>query len=144
MTKVHQSTPAIDPWQDFQALCHLGGRLCGTSSEVGARAYLTRRLHKLAFEYGGRFESLPVEYLGWSASQGEIISKETFRKYSGQPLLYSPSTPPGGIEARIVDLGRGAESDFKKREGEIAGKVALVRHEFMFSRSHIHRNQKYE
>ena len=144
MTKVHQSTPAIDPWQDFQALCHLGGRLCGTSSEVNARLYLTRRLKNLAIRYGGRFASLPVEYLGWSATQGKIISEKTSQKYRGQPLLYSPSTPPGGIEAHIVDLGRGAESDFKKKGREIAGKVALVHHEFMFSRSHIHRNQKYE
>jgi len=95
MTKVRQSTPAIDPWLDFQALCHLGGRLCGTSSEVDARLYLTRRLKKLAIKYGGRFASLPIEYLGWSATKGKIISKKTSQKYGGQPLLYSPSTAPG-------------------------------------------------
>ncbi len=144
MTKTHQSTPAIDPWLDFQALCRLGGRLSGTASEAGTQVYLTQRLTALSTRYGGHFASIPVAYMGWQAHTGRLESEATDDTIPGQPLLYSPSTGPEGLKTKVVDLGRGTEADFRAKRDQIPGRIVLTRHEFMFGSDHIHRNRKYE
>jgi hypothetical protein len=39
---------------------------------------------------------------------------------------WGPATPPGGIEASVVDVGYGAEEDFAKAGGLIKGAILLV------------------
>jgi hypothetical protein len=38
-----------------------------------------------------------------------------------------------GIDAEVIDLGRGALADFEAHKAEIPGRFVLVRHEYMFS-----------
>src|SRR6185369_13291105 len=59
------------------------------------------------------------------------------------PLLGSLSTPPGGIAAEVIDLGRGTEAEFARQAQDIAGRFVLVRHEYPFSATHVHRRRKY-
>ncbi|MCP4297565.1 MAG: M28 family peptidase, partial [Proteobacteria bacterium] len=62
-----------------------------------------------------------------------------------KPLLFSPLSSENGIVAHIKDIGEGSEDDFKYiGRNEIKGKVVLVRHSYMFSSNHVHRNQKYK
>lgn len=44
----------------------------------------------------------------------------------------------------MVDLGRGAHSDFAAAADRIPGAFVVVRHEYMFAPDHIHRSVKYE
>jgi len=44
----------------------------------------------------------------------------------------------------VVDLGRGAHSDFAAAADRIPGAFVVVRHEYMFAPDHIHRSVKYE
>jgi carboxypeptidase Q len=39
---------------------------------------------------------------------------------------WSPSTPPGGIEANLIDLGPGAQEDFAQAGGSVKGAILLV------------------
>jgi aminopeptidase YwaD len=59
-------------------------------------------------------------------------------------LLRSIGTPPGGLTAEVVDLGRGTPEEFEAHRADIAGRIVLVRHELMFSAGTIHRRRKYE
>ncbi|MCE2981268.1 MAG: M28 family metallopeptidase, partial [Betaproteobacteria bacterium] len=61
-----------------------------------------------------------------------------------QPLLGSASTPPAGLMASVIDLGRGTDEDFQRAAARIPGRIALVRHEFPFSPDHVHRRRKYD
>lgn len=133
----------IDPWPDFQALCRLGGRLCGTPSEEAARTVLADRLRQLASRYGGRFRAIRQPYDGWRAQNGRLHVAGTPRPFEGYPLLRSPATPAGGLPGEVVDLGRGDETDFARCAAALRGRIALVRHEFMFSPDHVHRARKY-
>lgn len=123
---------------DFNTLCDFGGRLCGTDSERDARRWL--------FEAGARalgvkgYET-PIKYQGWRAN------KATLTLMNGEalpchPLVRSKSTPAGGLTAEVVDLGRGLESDFEQHADVLKGRIALFRHEVMFSATTFHRRQK--
>ncbi|MBV8168572.1 MAG: M28 family peptidase, partial [Alphaproteobacteria bacterium] len=56
----------------------------------------------------------------------------------------SPATPPGGLRAEVVDLGRGTPADFALAADQIKGRIVLVRHEYYMASGHIHRRRKYE
>lgn len=126
---------------DLAELCALGGRFCGTESEARARAWLRERLAAAA---GGAVTGHRMDYEGWQRESATLT-----RLRAGTPpllchsLVRSPATPPGGLEAEVVDLGRGTLEDFQANERDIPGRVALVRHEYMFATGHVHRRRKY-
>jgi hypothetical protein len=123
---------------DFQALCACGGRFAGSDSEARAHEFLTGRLRQFGDPQAHR-----VTYEGWSrrAATLERLSP-TSANLSCESLVRSPPTPPEGLEAEVVDLGRGAPEDFERLGGELPGRIALVRHEDMFATGHIHRRRK--
>src|SRR5260221_439885 len=59
------------------------------------------------------------------------------------PLLGSQPTPPAGITAQVLDLGRGTCAEFARNARDIPGRFVLVRHEYPFSATHVHRRRKY-
>jgi aminopeptidase YwaD len=123
--------------RDFAALCDCGGRQAGTESERRAVAFLKDRLAGM----GGRFRAEAVAYAGWSRGPCSL-SLEDGTPLVVNPLLGAQSTPPEGLLAEVVDLGRGAQADFERLSGGLRGRIALVRHEYMFSSQTIHRRRK--
>src|SRR6202030_352856 len=59
------------------------------------------------------------------------------------PRVRPVAPPPTGLTAEVVDLGRGTPEEFEAHRGELAGRIALVRHEPMFASGTIHRRRKY-
>ncbi len=123
--------------QDFNALCDFGGRRAGTDSERRALAWLRGKLASM----GGTFRSEPVTYAGWTPGPCSLTLAD------GTPLVVNPllgaqSTPPEGLVAEVVDLGRGTEEDVARLADKLPGRIALVRHEYMFSSQTIHRRKK--
>ena len=122
---------------DFNALCDFGGRRAGTDSERRALAWLRGKLSAM----GGTFRSEPVTYAGWTPGPCSLSLAD------GTPLVINPllgaqATPPEGLVAEVVDLGRGTEEDFARLASKLPGRIALVRHEYMFSSQTIHRRRK--
>ena len=90
-------------WSDFLAICDCGGRLAGTESEARAFAFLEGRAQVAT---GVRGRSIPVPYGGWRAKNASL------RLPGGadaacQALGRSIATPPSGVTAVVVYLGRG-------------------------------------
>ena len=56
------------------------------------------------------------------------------------PLIRSAS---GSVTAEVVDLGRGTGEEFVQAGASLAGRIALMRHEYMFVSGHLHRRVKY-
>jgi aminopeptidase YwaD len=126
-------------WADFNAICDCGGRLAGTDSERKALAFLEKRAEAAAKV---RSRSIPIPYGGWSAKSARL------RLPGGQwiachALVRSVATPPDGLTAEVIDLGRGTPEEFAAHAGDISGRIVLVRHEMMFSAGTIHRRRKY-
>ncbi len=128
-------------WRDFNDICDLGGRLSGTQSEKRAFALLRERVKAASPANDGR--SIPVPYHGWRPKTA------TLRLGDGgmaacHPLVRTIATPPGGLTAEVIDLGRGTPEEFDAHKDEIAGRIVLVRHELMFAAGTIHRRRKYD
>ncbi len=129
-------------WDDLKKLCSFGGRFAGTESECKAAAFLEERLKSFRYATVNIHE---VPYSGWTRESCELKRlTPPVLPLQAHALVRSPSTPPGGIEAEVVDLGRGTLADFESRGPEIPGRCVLVRHEFMFAAGHIHRRVKYQ
>ena len=126
-------------WRDFEAICDCGGRLAGTTSEAYAFAHVTAQGTAAT---GVEGQSIPVPYGGWSP-RAATVTLAGGAKTPCQPLVRSVATPPGGLEAEVVDLGRGTPEEFAAHAADIKGRIVLVRHELMFVAGTIHRRRKY-
>jgi aminopeptidase YwaD len=127
-------------WTQFQSLCDCGGRLAGTDSERRALA-LVKDWGRAAT--GVEPRSVPVPYAGWRA-RGASLGFDDGSSTPCHPLVRTISTPPEGLRAEVIDLGRGTIEEFKAHEGEIKRRIVLVRHELMFAAGTIHRRRKYD
>lgn len=127
-------------WADFETLCDFGGRLSGTESEERALAWLRGRGEEAT---GVPCQDLPVAYGGWRPLHARLFLGDG-RPARCQPLVRTIGTPAGGLEAEVVDLGRGTPEEFEAHRADIAGRIVLVRHELMFAAGTVHRRRKYE
>lgn len=127
---------------DFEALCDCGGRFAGSDSEKAAVAYLKARIEA---EFGRPPDVFASSYDGW-ARRGQTLELlgPAATELPCHALVWSPATPPGGIEAEVLDLGRGAPNFIRANAGTVNGRIVLVRHEYMFSAETVHRRLKYD
>ena len=128
--------------RDFHAICDFGGRLAGSDGEAAACDWLVARLEALSGETARR---MALDHPGWSRGETAL---ERLDNPGGTheciSLVRSPATPAGGLEADLIDLGRGTEADFDAAGPAIGGNVVLVRHEYMFAADTVHRRRKYD
>jgi hypothetical protein len=128
-----------DLWRDFAALCDFGGRLSGSDGERRALAFLRERGAQAS---GVACRALPVPYQGWRVRQARLVLADGSAAPC-HPLIRSVATLATGLTAEVVDLGRGTPEEFAAHREELAGRIALVRHELMFAVGTIHRRRKY-
>ena len=126
-------------WRDFNRICDFGGRLAGTESEQAALAFLEEAGREAS---GVAPQLIPVPYEGWHSRRTQLRLPDG-SVVPCHALLRSAATGPEGLEAEVVDLGRGTPEEFAARSADIAGRIVLVRHELMFSAETIHRRLKY-
>ena len=125
---------------DFSTLCSFGGRFAGTESEAGAREWLAQRMAK-AMDTAVRRDV--VAYRGWTRGPTSIVLPNG-QTLPALGLVRTVSTPPQGLVARLVDLGRGTPQDVARAGESAHGAIVLVRHEFMLGTGHMHRRRKYD
>lgn len=103
----------------------IGGRVSGSTSNWRAVDWAVSAFQRAGIESVGRetFE-LPVD---WSEGETriEVLKPQAFA-VRGVSIAWSPPTPPGGIEAPLVDLGFGTEADFERESDHLAGALLLV------------------
>jgi aminopeptidase YwaD len=127
-------------WNDFETLCDFGGRLSGTPGEARALDWLKKRG---AAATGRPTQSIPVTYAGWRAVECRLtVLGGGERTVPSHPLVRS--APAENLEAEVIDLGRGTPEAFEAHAAEIAGRIVLVRHEYMFADGTVHRRRKYD
>ena len=126
--------------EDFRALTACGGRLVGSDGEKAAARLLEARLAAIP---GAAVSAHDFGYARWTNLGYAFarISPGPARDFACHPLVGSDGTE--GVEGEAVDLGRGAEADFRRLAGRVRGNFALVRHEYPFSRDTIHRRIKF-
>ena len=127
-------------WPDFLAICDCGGRLSGTDKR-GARVRAGREPRaRPPPESEAARSPCPMA----DGRQGRHrCGCPAARQRPCHPLVRSIATPPGGLTAEVVDLGRGTPEEIEAHAGDLRGRIALVRHELMFVAGTIHRRRKY-
>ena len=131
-----------DLYANLEALCDFGSRFAGTPSERQARDFILGRFAA----YGLQNAHLdPFTYVGWrrGTCQAQLVSPRKLPLPSAQSLVYSPSTPKGGLRSEVIDVGAGSEEEFAARQAEIAGKVVLASSASSPEGRRIHRREKY-
>jgi Iap family predicted aminopeptidase len=108
-------------YENLVYLCdRIGDRWAGSASERQAASFLADR----AREYGiadVRFEDF--DHKGWTRGPVKLeIVSPVARELAAIALPY---TPAADLEAEAIWVGQGEEDDFKRLEGQIAGKIVL-------------------
>ena len=131
-----------DIYDNLATLCDFGSRFGGTESERQARDWL---LHKFG-EYSLSNPHLDgFEYTGWyrGPCRAGVQAPQQRELKTAIALVYSPSTPEGGLSAEVIDLGTGSEAEFAIQRDAIAGKIVLVSSGSPPNGPWIHRREKY-
>ena len=127
---------------NFHAICDFGGRFAGSDGEAAACDWLEARLEQVSGVAPVRWS---VDYAGWSRRDAVLERLDgPGGTHDCVSLVQSPPTSIAGLEADLIDLGRGTEADFDAAGGAIAGNIVLVRHEYMFAAGTVHRRRKYD
>ena len=127
---------------DLAALADCGGRFSGTESEARARRWLGERLGRIP---GVTVAEHVFTYAGWRRRSARLrLLGAGARDLACHSLVWCPDTPPGGLEADVIDVGRGTPADFDRVRADLKGRIALVRHEYPFVPDTIHRRVKYQ
>ena len=131
-----------DLYANVEALCNFGSRFAGTPGERQARDFILNR-----FTAYGLLEAHldPFTYVGWrrGTCQAQLVAPRKLPLPSAQSLVYSPSTPEGGLRSEVIDVGAGTKEEFAAQHAEIAGKVVLASSASSPKGQRIHRREKY-
>jgi carboxypeptidase Q len=103
----------------------IGGRVAGTEANRRAVSWAAEAFRRAGVERvtTESFE-LPV---GWAEGETRVeVLEPRPHPVRAVSIAWSPPTPPGGIEARVVDLGFGTEADFERHADRLTGALLLV------------------
>jgi aminopeptidase YwaD len=110
-------------WDSLTYLCdNCNGRLTGTQDELKAGDYLLEKFREIGLQ-NVRAETFDMP--GWV--RGETCL--TILDGSNPRVLFCLAlvgSPAGEVEAEIIDLESGKDSDFERLEGKIAGNILLT------------------
>ncbi len=111
---------------NLRSLCMPGGRISGSANAHEATRFVADKLG----EYGltnVHFE--PFEMIAWQDRRTAVtVLDDPPRLLEGALALgNSLSTPPDGITAEVIYVGKGLEADFDKHGPQLGGKFVLVR-----------------
>jgi aminopeptidase YwaD len=126
-------------WPDFLALCAFGGRLTGAPGEIASRDWAAKRLAAI---HRDRVRREPTPYVGWTCSDARVLLLPEGELLDSNVLLCCGDTPSEGLDLEVVDCGRGTPEDIRAVGSRLAGRVALVRHDYMFGTDTVHRRLK--
>jgi hypothetical protein len=109
--------------ENLVALCEMGSRFGGTPSEKEAVDYILGRYREYGLE---NVHAVEFGYKGWVRGEAKLeIVEPRHVEMGALSLVYSPPSPPRGVEGEVINLGEGAVEAFEKRKNEIEGKIVL-------------------
>jgi Zn-dependent M28 family amino/carboxypeptidase len=126
--------------ENLRVLCdEIGGRVTGTEAGRKARGFAERTFTGYGLD-NVRQESF--EMFGWEG--GDLRCEVVFPRAFGLEALalaYTPSTPPGGLEAEVAYAAHGNPEELEKLGYPLEGKFALVESGRMPGGRWMHRSE---
>jgi len=99
----------------------IGPHVAGTPEDRTSAAYIARQLESDGYRV--EWQAFQFPYFGVGAV-GLVLPSHSTLTLHPHAMLYSPSSPPGGITADLVDVGIGRPEDIRGKP--LAGKIALI------------------
>ncbi len=99
----------------------IGPHVAGTPEDRTSAAYIARQL--VNDGYAVEWQAFQFPFFGVRAVGLTVPSHPTVTVHP-RPMVYSPSSPAGGITADLVDVGLARPEDVRGRS--LSGKVALI------------------
>ncbi len=130
-----------DIYANLETLVDFGSRFAGSPSEAQARDFIADKFRAYGLT---NVQLVPFEYLGWWRGTCALnVELPVQRAFDAISLVYSPSTPRGGLRAPIVDVGMGTEKEYARKKDSIAGKIVLCSSANPEEGRQPHRREKY-
>jgi len=102
----------------------IGGRVSGTPAMAQAVEWAVSTFKAAGLEVHTESYDLPTSWTEES-TRVELKGVRAFA-VRAVSVAWAPSTPAGGIEAPLVDVGNGTEADFSRQAQHLPGAIALV------------------
>ena len=99
----------------------IGPHVAGTPEDRTSAVYIATQLARDG--YAVEWQAFQFPFFGVRAI-GLTVPSSAALSLHPAAMLYSPSTPPGGITADLVDVGIGRPEDIRGKS--LAGKIALI------------------
>jgi len=113
-----------ETWGNLLTLCSFGSRFAGTPSEKQAVDYILGKMKEYNLDNPHMEE---VEYLGWKRGTTTLeVTEPEHRELDCIGLPWAPSTPEGGVEAELLNLGNGTYIDYELHGDEVPGKIVMT------------------
>jgi aminopeptidase YwaD len=106
-----------------EALAKIGYRFVGTEGDTASIAYVKEKM----LSYGLEVRETPLRTLTFEDQKPLLRILSTGEELDCISPLFSPSTPPGGIEAEAVLVGDGMDEDYQGRD--VRGKIVVLTEE---------------
>ncbi|MBI5032036.1 MAG: M28 family peptidase [Chloroflexi bacterium] len=130
-----------DMYPNLETLVDFGSRFAGSPSEAQARDFIQQKFHAYGLK---QLHLAPFDYLGWyRGTCGLNIVAPVQRAIDSISLVYSPSTPVGGLRAAIIDVGMGTEKEYAAKKDKLAGKIVMCSSANPEEGRQPHRREKY-
>ncbi|MEW5720139.1 MAG: M20/M25/M40 family metallo-hydrolase [Chloroflexota bacterium] len=138
---IAESWTSRDLYANLESLCDFGSRFAGTPSEIQARDFIAEKFRAYGLT-DVRFD--PFDYLGWWRGKCALqVLAPRAQTFDAIALVYSPSTPAGGLRAPIVDVGMGTEKEYARKKDALKGKIVLCSSANPEDGRAPHRREKY-
>lgn len=126
-----QPAPALAPVQEVsgaRAYEHVlalsqrvGPHVAGTPEDRTTATYIARQLESDG--YAVEWQAFPFRYFGVRSVELSVPALSTLVLHP-QVMIYSPSSPAGGVTTGLIDAGIGRPEDMRGKP--LAGKIALI------------------
>jgi len=129
-------------YANVEQLCDFGSRFSWTESERHARDFILGKFN----DYGLKKVRLATfDYLGWARGEASLDVVKPLQKHltSALSLVYSPSTPSGGLRAEVIDVGLGTKAEYAAKRDKIRSKFVMVSTDSPAGQRWVHRREKY-
>ncbi len=107
---IHHQLSGLKALNHVTELARIGDRFIGTEGDKKAIEYLIKQFES----YGLEIKETPFRALSFVQEKASLRIISTGEELEVIAPYFSPSTPPGGLEADLVLVGEGREEDYRR------------------------------
>ena len=110
---------------NLRTLCMPGGRLSGSSNGEAAEQFVADKVRQYGLS-NVHFEPFSMTTWRDRSTEVTVLDDPPLELHPAQALGNCLSTPPDGVTAELVDIGKGSADDFQAKADLLKGRFALA------------------